>query len=448
MKKKPNVLYVFGDQWRQQATGFNGDPNVNTPHLDKLANESLNLVNAQAGCPVCCPSRASLMTGQDILTHGVFLNDISLQPKGPTIAEVFLKAGYDTAYIGKWHLEGKGRSKFIPPERHMGFQYWKALECTHNYNNSAYYSGHSDEIKYWNGYDAFEQTKDAEAYIRNHDRNKPFFMMLSWGGPHEPYETAPENFRKMYDPDKIQLRPNVTSEIESKARNWLAGYYAHCTALDECIAILLDALKTCNLEEDTIFIFTSDHGDMLGSQGHVKKQRPWDESIRIPFLLRYPKLFQNIPKKLNAFIDMPDIMPTLLGLCDIEIPNTVEGFDMSNYLTGDLDPKNGSALIKCIAPFGQWTKAQGGKAFRGIRTDKYTFVRDLNGPWLLYDNLKDPYQLNNLVENPKYSKIKKSLEHSLIEKLKKEQDKFLPGEDYIKHWGYIVDASGTVPYSN
>jgi len=104
MSKKPNVVFVFGDQWRQQATGYAGDPNVKTPNLDALARESVNFTHALAGCPVCSPYRASMLTGQQPLTHGVFVNDVYLQPRTSSIAQAFSVAGYDTAYIGKWHV--------------------------------------------------------------------------------------------------------------------------------------------------------------------------------------------------------------------------------------------------------------------------------------------------------------------------------------------------------
>jgi arylsulfatase A-like enzyme len=138
-KKRPNVVLVLTDQWRASATGYAGDPNVKTPHLDALAAEGVNFRNAVSVCPVCSPARGSLITGQYPLKHGVFLNDVLLQHKSLSIADVFNQAGYRTGYIGKWHLDGHGRSTYIPPERRQGFQYWRALECSHNYNNSAYY---------------------------------------------------------------------------------------------------------------------------------------------------------------------------------------------------------------------------------------------------------------------------------------------------------------------
>lgn len=450
MNTKPNVLYVFADQWRQQATGYAGNPNVQTPHLDALAGESVNFTHALAGCPVCCPARASLLTGQRPLTHGVFVNDVPLRPRGPSIAQAFAGAGYETAYIGKWHVDGHGRSSYIPPERRLGFDYWKVLECTHDYNHSVYYAGDSAQKRIWDGYDAIAQTQDACAYIREHANNdKPFLLMLSWGPPHAPYATAPAEYRERYDPAEIDLRPNVPDGMAAAAREWLAGYYAHCTALDDCVGELLNTLQACGIENDTIFVFTSDHGDMLGSHGRTKKQQPWEESIRVPFLLRYPGLPAWQPRETSARIDTPDLMPTLLGLCDIPIPESVEGLDFSGHIAGGADPSDGAVLLTCPHPFGQWSAPQhGGREYRGLRTERYTYVRDLHGPWLLYDNARDPYQMLNRVDDSAAAAIQTELDAALQQKLDQQGDAFLPGMEYIERWGYPVDETGTVPYTN
>ncbi|MBN1673521.1 MAG: sulfatase [Kiritimatiellae bacterium] len=445
---RPNVILVFGDQWRAQAAGYAGDPTVKTPNLDRLASESANFTNAVAGCPVCSPYRASLLTGQYPLTHGVFLNDVYLQNRAPSIAHAFAEDGYDTAYVGKWHVDGHGRSNYIPPQRRQGFDYWKALECTHKYNRSPYYAGDSDEKLYWEGYDALAQTRDAQAYITGRDRAKPFFLVLSWGPPHGPYDAAPEEYRAMYRPDTIELRPNVPETHADRARQDLAGYYAHCSALDACMGMLLQTLREQGLEEDTVLLFTSDHGDMLGSQGEFKKQRPWDESIRVPFLLRYPALLGREGRQLDAVIDAPDVMPTLLGLCGCRIPNTVEGLDFSAYLHGGTDPSDGAALLLCAQPFGQWTRAHGGREYRGLRTNRYTYVRTLDGPWLLYDNAEDPYQLDNRAGLPDHARVQAQLDARLHRRLKAVADDFLPGTEYVRRWGYAVDATGTVPYAD
>ncbi len=445
--KGPNIVFVFADQWRADATGYAGDPNVKTPRLDRLAERGINFTKAVSGCPVCCPYRATLMTGRRPLSHGVFLNDVQLPNRELTIAEVLAARGYRTAYIGKWHLDGRGRSAYIPPERRQGFEYFKALECTHGYNKSHYYQGDDPVRKQWQGYDALAQTEDAIAYMRRHaDVERPFLLMLSWGPPHNPYQTAPERFRAMYRPEDIKLRPNVPPGKAAVAKKELAGYYAHCTALDECVGKVLDALDELKIARDTIFVFTSDHGDMLHSQGEVRKQRPWDESIRVPLLIQYPRLFGKAGKKVEAMINSEDLMPTLLGLAGVPLPASVEGKDFSAYLQGKGRLPATEALLTCPAPFGEWKRSRNGREMRGIRTPRYTYVLTRDGPWLLYDNQNDPYQLDNLIDKPAHAALQAKLDGILRQRLKETGDEFLPAASYIEKWGYPVDESGTVPY--
>lgn len=448
MADQPNVLYVFADQWRAQATGYAGNRQVLTPTVDALAAESINVVNAVAGISVCCPARACLLTGQHALTHGVFTNDVHLSDDAVSMGKLFKAAGYATAYIGKWHVDGRGRDGYIPPESRQGFDYWKALECTHDYNHSYYYCNDETEPRLWEGYDAAAQTRDAQRYLRSHDNGRPFLLVLSWGPPHAPYDTAPPDYRAQYSPDEIQLRPNVPEEMAASARAWLAGYYAHCTALDTCLADLLQTLEEEGLAENTILVFTSDHGDMLGSQGEVKKQRPWDESIRVPFLLRWPARFGRTGRTVHGLLDTPDILPTLLSLCDLSVPETVEGLNFADHLAGGADPSDGAAVIYCPHPFGQYPAAQGGREYRGLRTRRYTYVRDLEGPWLLYDNETDPYQLTNLVARPDQAGLVAELDARLTARLDARNDDFRPGMEYIRQWGYPVDETGTVPFTS
>jgi arylsulfatase A-like enzyme len=443
--KRPNVVFVFADQMRAQATGYAGDPNVKTPYLDSLAAESINFTRAVAGCPVCSPYRASLLTGQYPLTHGVFVNDVYLNHNAVSIADAFNGAGYDTAYVGKWHVDGHGRSAYIPRARRQGFSFWKVLECTHDYKRSPYYADEDTKL-YWEGYDAIAQTREAVGYIKGRPSEKPFALVLSWGPPHNPYETAPQEFRRLYDPGRLILRPNVPEAAAAGACKDLAGYYAHISALDFCMGEIVQTLRQCGLEDNTILVFTSDHGDMLGSQGTIRKQKPWDEAILVPFLLRYPAEFGRKARVVSTPFNAPDIMPTLLGLCGIEIPKTVEGVDFSGSLRGEASLNVDATLIACYHPFGEWLRVRGGKEYRGVRTERYTYVRDRQGPWLLYDNEQDPYQLVNLCSNATHRDLQQTLETALTRILQDQRDEFLPGEEYIRKWGYPTDATGTVPF--
>ncbi len=331
------------------------------------------------------------------------------------------------------------------------------LECTHDYNNSIYYEDTLDK-KQWDSYDAEAQTRSAQKYICNRKQDQPFVLFLSWGPPHAPYRTAPEEFQEMYDSFQIKLRPNVPEDKDiivnpfentvdiGQVKNDIAGYYAHISALDSYIGDLLSTLKEENISENTIFIYTSDHGDMLGSHGRYKKQVPWDESIKVPFLLRYPQVLGREAKEIEVPINAPDIMPTLLGLCDISIPETVEGISFAPFLRGEESIEREATLIECIHPFGQWPKTKEGKEYRGVRTKRYTYARTLEGPWILYDNQKDPYQLENLCNDKDYRELQNKLDRVLTDMLNDRNDQFLSGENYIEKWGYPIDETGTVPY--
>lgn len=450
--KRPNILYLFSDQWRATDHGYAGNREVHTPNLDRLAAESLNFTHAVSGIPVCCPHRASLLTGQRPLSHGLYLNDLALTTGHRSVAHCLNDAGYATGYIGKWHIDGRGRSAFTPEDRRQGFRFWRGLECTHDYNKSFYYADTPERIP-WDGYEPFPQTRMAQDYLTRHAKNDnadPFALFVSWGPPHAPYHTAPEKYRKLYADARLTLRDNVPREHHAQAQKDYLGYYAHMTALDDCVGDLMKTLAATGLAENTIVVYTSDHGDMLHSHGFMKKQQPWDESLRVPFLVRWPGGIGRKKRETAARIDTPDIMPTLLGLCGEgkRIPDAVEGRDLSGVVRGTERPDMDYApIMTCPAPFGQWSRDRGGREYRGVRTERWTYCHDLNGPWLLYDNEADPFQKQNLIGNPAHSKKQRELNDLLIARLKETQDEFLPGDEYIRRSGYHVDPkTGTVDY--
>jgi arylsulfatase A-like enzyme len=446
--EKPNIVFVFADQWRAQSAGYAGNPDVKTPNIDHLAQEGVYFTNAISTCPVCTPYRAMLLTGQYVLKNGMFMNDVLLDPDSRSFAKILNQQGYNTAYIGKWHLDGHGRSAFIPEERRQGFDYWKVLECSHRYNNSNYW-GNDDQLHTWAGYDAKAQTEDAIDYIENQSASgKPFCLILSWGPPHAPYHTAPEEFRDLYEDIDPELRPNVPEGLEEETKILLKGYYAHCSALDSYIGQLQDAINRTHIEENTIFVFTSDHGDMINSHGQMKKQRIYEESTRVPFIIKYPELLGTEGRESDFLINTLDILPTLLGMAGLDIPGGLDGEDITDVILGKKEDDRKAALVTCVQPFGQWSRDRGGREFRGIITKQYTYAQDLNGDWLLFDNVNDPYQLNNLTGNPAYESITENLEELLSKELHRLNDEFLAGPLYLEKWGHIVDSTGTVPYDN
>jgi arylsulfatase A-like enzyme len=355
-------------------------------------------------------------------------------------------AGYATAYIGKWHLDGQGRSSYIPPERRQGWSYWKAAECDHNYNRSHYYTGNSDVKCFWEGYDAFAQTKDAQQYIRDRAGGKqPFILFVAYGTPHFPHGTAPPEFKALYPTDKIQLPPNVAPELRQKALTEAQGYYAHCTALDRCVGDLLHTLAETGMGTNTVFIFTSDHGEMMGSHGipPFTKQVAWSEAAQVPFLLCFPMLHGAQGHEVQTPLTTPDILPTLLGLAGVEVPRTVEGEDLSASLRVGQYAEDRAALYMGVAPF---VAPKFAWEYRAIHTSRYTYARSLEGPWMLFDDQTDPYQTNNLVGNPAQTALIRQMEDRLQGQLKRIGDDFRPADWYIKEWGYTIGAHGSVPY--
>jgi len=445
--KKPNIIFILADQWRAQSTGYNGDPNLigKTPNLDRMASLSVNFKNAISVTPVCTPYRAALMTGKYPTTTGMIFNDLHLPEEAVTMAELFNKSGYKTGYIGKWHLDGMGRSAFTPPGRRQGFGYWKALECSHEYNNLIYYEGNNEEKKYWKGYGPYAETNDAINFIRkNAGGEEPFLLVLAWGAPHFPHASAPKEFQDQFAQENIILRGNVSNDKKEIAKKESVGYYAHILALDKCIGDLKRTITEAGLSENTILVFTSDHGEMMGSHdvSPRQKQVPWSESVRVPFLLSYPARFGNNKIEIEVPINVVDILPTLLSLSDLPLPKNLDGENMAGVISHPNIKRDKAALVMNVSPFA-------GKAveYRGIYTRRYAYVKRLEGPWFLFDHKNDPLQMNNLVDKPGYRKLQKQMDVALQKELKKAGDHFMPRKYYIDKWGYKLTAEGAIDYS-
>ena len=439
VSRKPNIVYILTDQWRGAALGYAGNPDVKTPNLDAFAKEAINFTNAVSVLPVCTPHRASLLTGKFPTTTGMFLNDLYLPSEELCMAEIFKEEGYNTAYWGKWHLDGHGRSTFIPKERRQGFDYWKALECSHNYTKMPYYDNEDTNIKVWQEYSPFAIVKDANAYITQHANDEqPFLAFISIATPHYPHNSAPKKYKDMYPPELLTLGPNIPNEFEESCRKELQGYYAHATATDEAIGAVLDKLKELELIDNTIVVFSADHGEMMGAHG-VKpfvKQLAWDEAIRVPFLIRYPSIGEHKGSTVNAPLTTPDILPSLLGLTDIEIPEDVEGENLEQLIKNPNPNVDRVALVMNPAPFGANFKDE---PYRAIKTKQYTYARTPNGPSMFYDNIADPFQQNNLLGKAELSDIQIDLDNKLNKALTQINDEFGTRDFYLKKYNYILD---------
>ena len=435
-RQSPNLIFIFADQMRARDMGCAGDPNVATPNLDRMAREGVRFTNATSMIPVCTPARAALLTGRYPLSTGMFLNDIQMSIAETTIAHVLRDAGYDTAYIGKWHLDGSRRFGFTPPgPRRQGFDYWHALNCDHrDYLNPLYYED-SDEQIWPEQYATDYETDVALRYSEN--RDGPYSLFLSYSPPHNPYQQLPERWRGQIDPAALQLSPN-TPDTEENRRD-LAGYYAHIAAIDENIGRLLAAVGD---DPNTIVVFWSDHGDMLGSHGKQRKQWPWDDSALVPLIVRWPG---GLPQGeiSPVLFNTVDFVPTLLGWMGVECPQTVEGMDLGPAIAGAAAGPT-SAFLQVIAPFAEQVERE----WRAVRTARHTYAETLEGPWLLYDNTADPDQLDNLAGRAEHADLQVELKRELGGWLGRTGDDFEPRARYLERYGYAVEGkNGAVPYT-
>jgi len=431
--KRPNLLFVFADMMRGQDMGCAGNEQIITPNLDLFAKQGTLLTNAISTYPVCCPYRAMLMTGRFPFSNKIITNGPPLPEEELCIAEVLKAVGYQTGYIGKWHLNGHAGpnagagQQFVPPgPKRQGFDYWAVANFIHNYFKSYYYRDEDKKIMI-EGWEPDTQTDLAIQYMKEH-KDAPFCLFLSWGPPHDPY-IAPEKYMKMYDPAKFKLRENVFWGQDG-ARTDYHSYYAAITSLDWNMGRLMETLDKLGIADNTIVVFTSDHGDMLHSLGLLQKQLPYEESINVPFIIRCPQKIK-ADRKTDLLLGSPDIMPTLLSLMGVEIPKTVEGKDLSLFIIGNATgTEPDSVLIEVISPCGRYLDRTGLRAWRGVRTKRYTFARFHDEDWLLYDNKLDPYQKRNLIYNSEYKPLRDELNARLDEWLKKTNDPFLPGSAY------------------
>ena len=287
--RRPNVVWVFGDQHRAHATSYRGDGNVFTPNIDNLAREGMRFDCAVAGAPWCTPFRGALLTGRYPHQSGVVANGCRLAPELPTVAHAFAAAGYHTAYVGKWHLDGTNdRDHYVPPDRRGGFHYWMGNDAANNQHECYAFGTDSETPVRLPGYETDAWSDLLVDHLRAHVGSaggdgddadyRPFFAVLSVQPPHGPNvpPTNPAYGAPRIHPATLRLRRNVPDVpwIQEKTRLGLAGYYAMVENLDYNIGRLRHALTTLGVDRDTYLIFFSDHGDMMGSHGQFGKSSP------------------------------------------------------------------------------------------------------------------------------------------------------------------------------
>ncbi|MNI09951.1 Arylsulfatase [compost metagenome] len=434
---KPNIIYIFADQWRKQAVGFRNEDPVITPNIDQFAQESLVFDHALSCTPLCSPHRAALLTGKYPQSNGVYTNckigaDVMLQPDEICIGDVLKQEGYDTGYIGKWHLDlpeqnvcpepvsgARGWDAYTPPgpKRH-GFDFWYSYGAFDNHLEPHYWQDDANMItvKQWS---LEHETDVALEYIQKHSENEsPFALFVSWNPPHSPFESVPEVYKEMYANRPLKLRPNVQAEslkahtgepfdsgIDNLER-YTRDYYAAITGLDQQFGRIIEAVRDLGIEKDTLIVLSSDHGELMGSHGLMAKHSWHEESIGIPCIMRWPG---EIPQgNTSLLFNSVDIMPTLLGLAGAKVPSSVEGKDFSDVVIGRTEQAEVSSAFLCAFPgrkeiielFASQGLDNQEYGWRAVRTQRYTYVIHRGyepgetTQRLLYDLKNDPYQLH------------------------------------------------------
>lgn len=412
--KRPNLLILYPDQWRFDVLGSAGDPVIQSPNLDRLARQGMRLTHAFVANPVCTPSRGSLMTGRYPHKTGVIDNESPLPVAETGFAEPLRAAGYRTGYIGKWHLDGEARPGFVPPERRHGWDYWAAFNRGHRYHDGVYFLDTPTERQAV-GFEPDHQTDLAIAFLEQsaRERESPFCLMVSWGPPHTPLD-PPLRHRHTYEERQFSPPPSVPTELHETARQERVGYYGLCTALDDNVGRLLGALDQLGLANDTIVLFTSDHGDSLGEHGLFRKTIPYDESTRVPFIIRWPGAIPADTTS-DALCLSVDVAPTLLSLCNVA-PPPMQGTDISSALLR-LDPGPRSDVymegrIRLNGP--GWSQATAMHAlpleWRALRSHQHLICTDPEGAvFLLFDLSEDNLAIRNLAGNPDWKEVQDTL---------------------------------------
>ena len=459
---RPNVLFVFYDQYRPDIIGaYGGGKNITTPNLDRLAQEGVLFTNALSTTPVCTPYRGMLMTGRYPTHTGIMLNFLEANTSQTNIADVFSEAGYRTAFMGKWHLAAGGFKKawvgeedgswdyarpymeenpnydFVPPgPARLGFEDWAAYNFHVDFLAAPYYKNEPKKL-IMDGYESNALTDMAIAYMEEaRGAGEPFFIMVAPHPPHPPFDRLPEGYLERV-PETLHWDDNVPEEMKTgKNLAEARAYYAMAKNAEDNMGRLLDYLDESGLTDDTIVVFTSDHGEMLGSHGRRSKRVPYDEAVQVPLLIRWPGHLAS-GSRTDTLQTPLDHMPTLIAIAGLRAPQGLDGIDLSNeLLDGQTVERNAALMSNYTADWDFFTTASQANAnrpeWRGVKTKQYTYARWIDGETALYDDLADPDQLTDLSDDPANTELVDELEVTLQKLLAEAHDEFLPGNAYVE----------------
>ena len=443
MSDRPNILIVYPDQMREDAMGCSGNPVIRTPHIDRLALEGVRFSEAYTSYPICCPFRASMLTGKYAQGHGMVQNHFPLRGDQTFLAECLRDAGYRTGYVGKWHLEGGPKPGFVPPDRRFGFEHFVGFNRGHDYLASIYFDD-AGRAHHSRRYEPDYQTDQFMEFIEGAARSgdgRPFFGYLSYGPPHFPMN-MPEHLRTIYRPEEVPLPPGVPDpelqrtvqrlrnevycggdpraphkshaaqetkppgepETEDEIRQFIAEYYGMIHNIDWNLGRILNLLDSLGIADETMVVFLSDHGDMLGQHGSFCgiKCQAYRAAMHVPLIIRYPARFS--PRRTGAMVDVGiDMMPTLLDLCGLPAPPEMHGQSYLPVLDGEACGARDAIMYQVFRQEGGQPGEFAPYAQRGVRTKDWLYVRHKDCRVMLHDERSDRHEQVNLVDDPRHS---------------------------------------------
>ncbi|MBV7329413.1 sulfatase-like hydrolase/transferase [Chloroflexi bacterium TSY] len=415
--KQPNVIVFFTDQQRWDTTGVHGNPLDLTPNFDRMAQRGTHLFNTITCQPVCGPARSCLQTGQYATTTGCYRNGIALPGDSRTLAHFFGEAGYDTGYIGKWHLASEDP---VPEEQRGGYDYWLAsnvLEFVSDAYDCVMYDKQNQRVK-MPGYRIDAQNDAVIRYINEHQEN-PFFLFISYLEPHHQNHLddypPPDGYRERY---AGRWTPPDLLALGGSSQQHLGGYYGMVKRLDEALGRMIDALKSLDMLEDTIILYTTDHGCHFKTRNSEYKRSCHESSVRLPTAIMGPGL--NGGGQIHEMVSLLDMPPTLLDAAGIPVPEQMQGRSVLPLIRQETEDWPEEAFI-------QISEAQVGRAVRTKRWKYGVDAPDKHGgrdagsdryvEQYLYDLEYDPYELTNLVAWDSHSEVCRVMRERLIRRM-------------------------------
>ena len=449
--KQPNVVYLLADQLRARSLPAYGERQIATPNIDRIVREGIRFTNAVATCPLCAPYRSMLVTGRQPLETGHIINNVRARHDEISIADAFNHAGYRTGWVGKWHLYSGEQPEivdfeYIPDGRdRLGFDFFRAYNYhTQYFDGPLCLDGGGHER--WRGYETTGLLQYVDEFLdAAAEQREPFCLFVA---PHMPHhggaipgggvtQDALPNGRLAPDdclrrvPEQPVLPPNVPPDLLAEATDCYRDYLAMTVAVDDMLGAVLGRLRRDGLLDDTIVVFGSDHGSLMGAHGLPpwQKRTPWEESVSVPLAVRLPG-GRGAGSVCDALVAPVDLFPTLCGLCGIDVPRTVSGRNQAPVWLGRGGEGERQALFTYCIDDALLTGTTGSE-WKGVRTRRWSYWRCLDGSTALYDIRADPLQLRDLVASADHRPVVARMEATLERFMSEWHDAMQPATEYL-----------------